>query len=315
MQKIFNGDTYNKESTMFDVLISTGILVVFIVLWRAVGPRWQTIPEEKCHVIYRQGQFHRVLKSGTRPTYGYMEKVERVIDTREQPVDFSIPDLYVYDVPLGYTINFWYRLDPLAVAGNDKHKLRKLVQFDNGERHEQIRLRIKDLFIRYITEFQNGYQLPKGAGDMDKLYPFAPGQFAYQKIMSQIHHDLPHLLNSFGAILFHEQPIVLNKFHLAANVGALLERERTIRSLQRNINGLSPDMLIRSTGAFEGVNVGGYEHLVVTNNNDGVKDGTQAPSRLPSEEIARQHNMHRKPPRSESILSKGQINHRVKFEH
>lgn len=302
---------------MFDlaVICVGGAIVIF--LWRVIGPRWQIVPEDECHVVYRRGQFHRVLKSGTQPTYGSMEKVERIINIREQPVDFAIPDLYVYDIPLGYTINFWYRLDPMTVAGGDKHELRKLVKFGNQERHEQIRLRIKDLFIRYITEFQNGYQLPKGAGDMDKLYPFAPGQFAYQQIMAQIHSDLPDVLKSLGAVFYHGQPIVLNQFHLGASVGTLLERERTIRSLQRNVDALGPDMLLRSTGAFEGVEVGGYEHLVVTNNQEGrTVDDPEVPSKLSSEEVDRQHRMHRKPPRTESIMSsEGKLRHRLKLEH
>lgn len=202
------------------LLIVLGILFVLSILWRVSGPTWKTIPEKETHIVYRRGRFHRILKAGTRHIFSGFETVERIIDIRKQPVDFAISDLYAYDVPLGYTINFWYTLDPVTVARNDKRKLRELVQLDNQERQEQIRLRIKALLIKYITEFQkqnefSTWQPREPPTGTDKLYPFAPGQFAYQSIIAKVRKDLSAALSSFGAVLCIPQPVVLDTFHLS----------------------------------------------------------------------------------------------------
>ena len=70
-------------------LMTFGIgLLALILIWGLFGPQWRTVPEEECQVVYRHGQFHRILDAGRQHIYSRFERIERIIDIREQPLNF-----------------------------------------------------------------------------------------------------------------------------------------------------------------------------------------------------------------------------------
>lgn len=236
------------------LFFGTGFIVLMglISLW-ATRPRLQIVPEEKRLVIYRFGKFARIAGPGQVWVRRRIDQVERTLDVREQPHYLRFTGLYAYDIPIGYTLSLWYKLDPQAAANGDQHMLRKLAQFDSKECDENIRIRIHDLFIKHIAETMSRHQLPAQPTTLDKLIPFCPGQQQCNETLSKIRSELPEVLRSFGAIMNPDQPIAIKDFHLSNSIIQLLDRDRVIDDFLPKIPVGEPDLLTQAALALEGM--------------------------------------------------------------
>lgn len=256
---------------MLDVILLVGLgsllAVGLVTLW-LVRPQLYIVDEEERLVIYRFGQFKSFDGPGRVWIMRRIERVARTIVVREQPHQMRIEGLYAYDIPLGYTLNIWYKLDPEIATGGDRHRLRKLAQFDNVECEENIRTRIHDLFVYHISEYLRTSQLPKSATVLEKLVPFAPGQTGCEQIIARIQEKLPDILRSFGAVLCQTQPLTIQKFHLTPSIIKLLDRERVLASLQYRMPNSDQDMLAQAAIALEGISLPSILRKIVVDQPD-----------------------------------------------
>lgn len=254
---------------MLDLLFVLGVgalaITIIVCLW-ATRPKIEIVPEEERLVIYRFGKFSRIAGPGPVWIQRSVDRIERRLKVRNEPHFLKFNGLYAYDIPLGYTLSLWYRLDPQAAANGDKQMLRQLAQFESEEAEENIRIRIHDLFIRHIAEFLERHTLPNKPTVLDKLIPFCPGQPACDEILNKIRRELPEVLRSFGAVWNPNQPIAIKDFHLAPNIVQLLDRDRVMQNLLQRIPHGDPDLLTQATIAIEGIPTSSLSKIVVEQN-------------------------------------------------
>lgn len=245
--------------------LGTLILTALALIW-ATRPQLHIVAEEERLVVYRFGKFHRLAGPGPVWVRRRIDQIERTLQVREEPHYLKFNGLYAYDIPIGYTLSLWYKLDPVAAAEGDQHMLRKLVQFDSEECNENIRIRIHDLFIKHIADAMRSQTLSSSPTVLDKLIPFCPGQAACDEMISKIRRELPELLRSFGAVFNPSQPVAIKDFHLDSSIVQLLDRDRVIGGfLQRVPNG-DPDLLTQATIALEGVQTQALSKIVLAQN-------------------------------------------------
>lgn len=265
---------------MLDLLLvlAVGALCIAVIfgLW-STRPKMEIIPEEERVVIYRFGKFSRVAGPGPVWMQRSIDQIERRLKVRNEPHFLKFNGLYAYDIPLGYTLSLWYRLDPVAAANGDQQMLRQLAQFESAECEENIRIRIHDLFIKHIADFLDRHSLPSKPTVLDKLIPFCPGQPACDEILNKIRRELPEVLRSFGAVWNPAQPIAIKDFHLGASIVQLLDRDRVMENfLQRVPNG-DPDLLAQATIALEGIPTQSLSKIVVEQNQSDRMDRAAMP--------------------------------------
>lgn len=251
---------------MLDLLLVFGVgalsIVIIVGLW-TTRPKVEIVPEEERLVIYRFGKFSRIVGPGPVWMQRRVERIERRLKVRSEPHFLKFNDLYAYDIPLGYTLSLWYRLDPVAAANGDQQMLRQLAQFESAECEENIRIRIHDLLIKHIAEFLDKHSLPNKPTVLDKLLPFCPGQPACDEILNKIRRELPEVLRSFGAVWNPTQPLAIKDFHLGPSIIQLLDRDRVIQNFLQRIPNSDPDLLTQATVALEGVPTQSLSKIVV----------------------------------------------------
>ncbi len=254
---------------MLDLLFVLGVgalsIAIIVGLW-TTRPKVEIVPEEERLVIYRFGKFSRIAGPGPVWIQRNVDQIERRLKVRNEPHFLKFNGLYAYDIPLGYTLSVWYRLDPLAAANGNQQMLRQLAQFGSEECEENIRIRIHDLFIKHIAEFLERHSLPNKPTVLDKLIPFCPGQPACDEILAKIRRELPEVLRSFGAVWNPGQPIAIKDFHLSPSIIQLLERDRVMESFQQRMPNSDPDLLTQATVALEGVPTQSLSKIVVEQN-------------------------------------------------
>lgn len=265
---------------MLDEIFVFGVVpllgLVFMILW-LTRPKMHIVPEEERLVLYQFGKFKRVAGPGRVWVKRRIENIERRLNVRDEPRYLEINGLYAYDIPLGYTLSIWYKVDPATAAGGDVHLLRKLVQFSNEECDENIRVRIHDLLVKHISEFLSMHSLPDTPTVLDKLVPFAPGQPACEQILNKLRQELPAVLRPFGAVWNPGQPIAIKKFHLASGIVKLLDRDRVMANFQQRMPNCDPDLMTQATIALEGVATPAMRKIVFNQSGGSVRPAAIEP--------------------------------------
>jgi len=250
---------------MTGLIIAGGIALIAIVLWRAISIQLVTVPAEERWVIYRFGRFHRLAGPGLVWIWRRCERVERRVNVRDQPHSITLPFLYIYDIPIRFTLDCWYRIDPQEAADGDIAALRRFVQFNDDERHNQTVVRLYDLFVKHMTALMQQHELPSEPSLTDRLLPVLPGQPQCVQLLRDVQHELTGTLRRLGIVLNPEMPITITHFYISSNVVKLLDRNRMVQALQQQLPSLSEGMLLQAASADDGRPVENIQRLIFEN--------------------------------------------------
>lgn len=227
------------------------LFLPFLVLMLLLRLRFHVVREEERLVVYRTGRFQRIAGPGIVWVAHGFEKIERILDVREQPHDIPVGNLFFFDIPFGYTLNLWYRLDPVAAANGDRAQLHRLAQMPLQEVNEQIHLAVRNLMETYLVEMPRRYSFSGNPSLIEKLLPLLPGQDGYDWLLDRLKQDLPAALRPFGVMVYAGRPILLKSLYLAPEVIKLFNRARTVQVLREQQPALSEDALMHLVMAFE----------------------------------------------------------------
>jgi len=238
---------------VFGLLILAMFVFVLLTLWRVLSLEFKTVPEEERLVIYRLGRFHRLAGPGLIGIWRRWERIERTLQVRDQPHSVTLVYLYIYDIPFGYTMTCWYRIDPEEAANGNPAVLRKLVQFDDDERHQQFAVKLRELFVKHVATLQRQHRLPGEPSILDKLLPILPGQPEYQQLLETVQRELSDVLQPIGLIPNGSHSIASTNLHIPPSVLKLLDRNRMMQTLQRQLPHLSEEMVLQAASADDGM--------------------------------------------------------------
>src|SRR6059058_5272766 len=128
----------------FALLLGLLSMIIFRIQMRIV-------PEEERLVIHRLGRFNRIAGPGPVFILNRIETVVRTIRVRDQPANYATQGLFMYDIPFGFTLNFWRSFDLQSAAGQDQETLAKLAQFDDDERNKMIQTKVREALVHSVT--------------------------------------------------------------------------------------------------------------------------------------------------------------------
>jgi hypothetical protein len=107
------------------------------------------------------------------------------------------------------TLNLWCSYDLVkAVAGN-KAKLAELVQLNEGERHRQVEVKMREALVNQIAALEKRMPLPESATAFDGVIALAPGSQRYNELLAGLKGELEKTLPSVGVILNPNQSITV----------------------------------------------------------------------------------------------------------
>lgn len=239
------------EMILYVGIVGTMIGAPLLVAMLIIGLRCYMVHEDERLVVYRMGRFQRVAGPGLVWVLHSLEKIERRIDAREQPHSIEVNNLYFFDIPFGYTINLWYRLDPGAAARDNRSLLHEIARMPDSEIKEQIQLAIRNLLEKYLVDMPGRYNFSTTPSLLQKLVPVLPGQDGYNWLLEQLKSDLADVLRRFGVVLSADRPIQLESLSLAPDVVRLFNWSRTVQTLREQQPELTADALMHLVSAFE----------------------------------------------------------------
>lgn len=158
-------------------------------------------------IINRSGRFNRVAGPGIVIVYPKIENIQRTIETRNRPLDVSIPDILAYGVLHKMTLNFWCSFEPQKLAAGDKAKMAELVGKKESERQSQIEARLRDMLESQITVLQEQMPIPEKSAD--RINALASGSTRANALKKKLTYDLKNTLASLGLVLDTQRPILL----------------------------------------------------------------------------------------------------------
>jgi hypothetical protein len=259
------------------MIIGTIFVVILIGLFLKAILR--TVLHEERLVIYRLGHFHRVAGPGMVIVLPHLDRVIKTIRVRDQPVEVTVDGLFPFGVPIGMTLNLWYRYDPVKAAGGNHARLADLVQLTESERSKQVEVKVREALVRQIAELQQSWPLEDNATIRDQLAALAPGTPRYNKLLEAVRQELQHTLPFVGAVLNPDQTIALTKRDIPPDVIDALGRlrGRQIDSdwladyadiLRQRFPGLSEAVIAQILSAIEGVDVGRLQRILLEQGSD-----------------------------------------------
>jgi tetratricopeptide (TPR) repeat protein len=237
---IGKGEQFDRPSK--SVASSTGSLI----------PRFFIVKEEERAVIYRRGRFHRIDGPGwvfLRP----FETVQRMLLVRDQPRTASVAQLFLYGIPIGFTLSFWARVDPVAAAGGDAVRLKDMAMFEDYERDQQVDLKIRDSFVHRVSELEKNRPLSNHATIIDKIIPILPGSPECDWLLNQVRGDLTRTLPLVGVFLNTRHPITLNGIIAPKEMIEGFSRGRMQELLRLYFPKLPADRLAQMVESIEGL--------------------------------------------------------------
>lgn len=201
---------------MEELFLVGGAIVLGILLlsWRILKMKIIVVPEDARLIIYRLGRLHRLAGPGMTYICGRIEQVERVLDARNRPYEFTMRNLRAFGLPFGYTVRLWYRVDPMLVAADDRALMHRLALMRDAERFEEIKAGLHQALMRGLAEFERRYASTAAYSASQRLFALAPDQPGARLVLNEILPELPALLQAQGAILTAEQPVTLKQIHL-----------------------------------------------------------------------------------------------------
>ncbi|MCX6045834.1 MAG: SPFH domain-containing protein [Chloroflexi bacterium] len=237
------------------IVIGTGFVVFLIVLALIIFRfQWRVVPEEERLVIYRLGWFSRIAGPGPGVISRRVEPVVRTIRARDEPVSYVTQGLFIYDIPFGFTLNFWRSFDLQNSVTRDRATLAKLAQFDDNEREQMIRTKIRDALVHGVTAVQKRRPLAPTAEVIDRLLPIIPGFPECDTILAGVRQELAQTLPSIGVTLNMAHPITITRLHLNQEMIDGFARNRTTDLLRQRFPNLPEDAMIQVVTSIEGAN-------------------------------------------------------------
>jgi len=253
---------------MIVLLMLVLFLCVALTLWRVLRIEVTIVPEEERLVIYQFGHFHRIAGPGPVWLWRGWERVERRINVRDQPRTVTLPFVYMYDIPIRFTLDCWYRIDPQQAANGDAAMLKQFVCFDDAERHDQMAVRVYDLFVKHVTALMQRHELPPNPSLLDKLLPILPGQPPCEHMLRTIQPELASALRRLGIVFNTEQPLTITGLYMPPSVVKLLDRNRMMQTLQQQLPGLTAETLLQAASADDGRPLENRQRFIFENGSD-----------------------------------------------
>ncbi|MCB0082096.1 MAG: hypothetical protein KDE47_14240 [Caldilineaceae bacterium] len=259
------------------IVIAGGVL---FFIWFLQIKRYM-VPQEERLVIYRWGHFHRIAGPGpvwVIQNFDY-EQVMRTIHVREQDRNFVVPGLFSFDIPFGYTLNLWYRYDPVAAAQGDDELLLELAQHSD-DRYTQIGVKLREALVHAImtvqketrelwqqkqsekpsestvtlqTDSTSIQDVEREMSIIDKLMMVVPGMLSCARILDLVEIELAHVLPSIGVILNRQHRITVTRLDIAEDLIGSFSRDRIAKLLRGTYQTFSDTELARGVAMIEGL--------------------------------------------------------------
>jgi hypothetical protein len=234
----------------------------------------RTVAHDWRLVIYRLGRFHRVVGPGPVVILPGIERVASQFRVRNEPLTVIVDGLFPYGVPVNFTLNLWCCFDLAKAAGNDCNKLAGLVHLTDGERREQVQVKVREAVIRQIANLEARRPIANDASILDRVMALGLGTTRYNELLDAVKEDLNYALPAVGAILDVTQPVTLTKRDISTEIidAAKRKRSRTIDSewltsyvaeIRQQFPDLSPNLLFQILSAIEGVDTGQLHRLLL----------------------------------------------------
>jgi hypothetical protein len=251
------------------------LLVVFVItLFSLIKTTTQVVPQEEQLVIYRLGRFNRIAGPGPVSVIPGLEEVVQTIDVRDRPLEIKVPGIFAFGVPNDLTLNLWCSSDLVKATKGDHDKLAKLVQLSEFERHEQVKVKMREALVSQVAHLQEQMPLPVKAKLTERIIALAPGTPHYNTLIKGLKHQLERTLPSVGVVLNTDQSIVLTGRSLSDEIIEAIGRRqgREIDSewltnyadeLRQRFPEMSNVMLAQILSSVEGVDAGKVQRLLL----------------------------------------------------
>lgn len=211
--------------------------VVFVLLLAMAAYRWlraatRVVPEERRWVVYRLGRFHRVVGPGPAVIWPRLDVVRQGYVVRDEPLECSVADIFLYGVPVGVTIRLWASFDLQRAARGDRDVLANLVQFGYTERCRQVEAKVREALIHEIQELEQRRPLSGSASVAEKILPLIPGTPECSELLERVARELQESLLSIGAVLNTAQPVMITGLDASNRLIEAFDRDR-VASIDR----------------------------------------------------------------------------------
>jgi len=257
-------------------IVSLGCLVIIgvIVLVWFFSSASRVVRHEERLVIYRLGKFNRVVGPGVVRVYPKIDRVIKTIEVRDHPVSVTVAGIFAFGVPNDFTLNLWYRSDPVEAAGSDRTLLTRLVQMTEAERHNQVEVKMREALVKQVTLLQQQYPMPDYASTFDGVIALAPGSVRYTALIDGIAQRLRQTLPTIGVILLLDQPITLVGRGIPEEIIKALQQKRGLDisgptliqygvQLKHTFPEMSDAVLSQILGSIPGVDMSNVRPIVM----------------------------------------------------
>jgi hypothetical protein len=261
---------------MTGLMIVVGIIfliVLLVVLYNLIAIT-RVVPQEERLVVYRLGRFNRIAGPGPVQVIPGLEEVVQTIDVRDRPLEIKVPGIFAFGVPNDLTLNLWCSFDLVKAVKGDRDKLAKLVQLTEFERHEQVKVKMREALVSQVANLQEQMPLPIKAKLTERIIALAPGTPRYNALIKGLKHQLERTFPSVGVILNTDQSIVLTGRNLSDEILEAIGRRqgREIDSewltnyadeLRQRFPEMSNVVLAQILSSIEGVDAGKVQRLLL----------------------------------------------------
>jgi hypothetical protein len=252
-----------------------GIVVVGLIIYAVISlTSTRIVPQGQALVVYRLGQFHRIVGPGLVQLTPGLDVIDRVIEVRDHPVEVAVPGLFAFGAPNDLTLNLWCRFDPKTVAQNDRAKMAQFVQISDIERRQQIEVKIRDALVHQLAKLEQHMPLPANSKLMDGVAALAPGSQRHNALLDALKPDLSHTLLSLGMVLNTDHPIVVIKRSLSDEIVEAIKRRQGrdidrewltgyADELRQRFPELSNVILAQILSSIKGIDAGKVQRLLL----------------------------------------------------
>jgi regulator of protease activity HflC (stomatin/prohibitin superfamily) len=240
-----------------------GVLALALIVMMVLGIRVYIVQDDQRYVVYRLGRFARIAGPGLVPVMHRFENIGQVLDVREQPVVLRVDELQFNGVFLGYTVDFWCTNDPAVVAGQDRERLVRLLQFDADARRAQMETKVREAMMQGIRTVQSTLNTPDDANLIERLLPVLPGQRACEQLAEELRSRLQPALRSIGMVLSEAHPVNISRILLSPQLIDNFGRGITLSMLKEQMPDAPADTLAQLLSSIEGREMPNIRKVVV----------------------------------------------------
>ena len=211
--------------------------VTFVLLLGIAALRWlravpRIVPEEQRWVVYRLGRFHRVVGPGPALIWPRLDVIRQKYLVRDEPLECSVADIFLYGVPVGVTIRLWASFDLQKASRGDRGLLANLVQFGYTERCRQVEAKVREALIHQVQELEQRRPLSGSASVAEKILPLIPGTPECSELLKRVARELQESLLTVGAVLNTAQPVMITGLDASNRLIEAFDRSR-VASIDR----------------------------------------------------------------------------------